>query len=320
MKSKKLNYFVNIIANWNDKSTDIRNELYFLDSSIFLKSIDQFEKELGENTSALPIKKKRERIKVYIQRFNEALSISQGNEFNQYHSISFDNWNVKNDKKNKDPNPSYSFFEKIVHQLLIMIFNHIQFSCWRNDVPFIEMCEEEGFPTKKIDLAISLPHKQGWNVNLYSLLYGPSPKVLSISEMTNPTETIINNSQSNKSISGPLTESDLKRKLKEAGFYNLKMVKDLPDQNLEKLLDLLFYNDAPYRIAMLVHLEFIREFGKECITKKELNKRVGIILSVTDRFVEGNINVLSPISKENKKLYTSHIHKEKVKEDFEKLK
>ncbi len=110
----------------------------------------------------------------------------------------------------------------------------------------------------------------------------------------------------------------LKKKLNEYGFFNLKLVTEI---DKDKLISLLVESNLPYQIAMLDYLGFLKHLGKEySCTKAELYKLVSDILNTPERPVKGNILVLNPISKENKKRYTAHLTKEKAENDYYKLK
>ncbi len=111
--------------------------------------------------------------------------------------------------------------------------------------------------------------------------------------------------------------------LQKFGFYDLPMVKALSPDNQEKLVNLFVEHDTPYTIAMFDHLKFLQHLSKEYfIVKDKLNKEISkwFGLDSGGRTVKGNISILNENSKEDKKRYKAHEHKDTVREDYQKLK
>lgn len=107
-------------------------------------------------------------------------------------------------------------------------------------------------------------------------------------------------------------------KLNEYKFNELETVKNLDLDNLSKHI---FCKDLPYQIAYLDFLGFIIELKKSyCTTNVNLHKRLAKILDTNERAIRGNINVLKSYSKEDENKYTSHLHRESVKEHYGTLK
>jgi len=99
----------------------------------------------------------------------------------------------------------------------------------------------------------------------------------------------------------------------------LPKLKALSEPN--KLIDLISNNDLPYNIAMIDFLGFIEHLkAKYFPTKDKLNKAVANLFDVTDRAVKGNINVLNPVSREDRSRYTADQQKKVVIKDYQTLK
>lgn len=117
-----------------------------------------------------------------------------------------------------------------------------------------------------------------------------------------------------------VTKTDkLKEDLSKYGFFELPKLKTLSEPN--KLIDLISNNDLPYNIAMIDFLGFIEHLkAKYFPTKDKLNKAVANLFDVTDRAVKGNINVLNPVSREDRSRYTADQQKKVVIKDYQTLK
>jgi hypothetical protein len=120
------------------------------------------------------------------------------------------------------------------------------------------------------------------------------------------------------------TKTDkLKSELSKYGFFELPKVKALSEPKKQSLFELICNNHLPYNIAMFDYLEFLTYLKDEHFkTIEKLNKEVGKWFETdkNGRAVKGNISVLNPVSKEDRTRYTAHIHKEKVKTDYQNLK
>ncbi len=113
----------------------------------------------------------------------------------------------------------------------------------------------------------------------------------------------------------------LKAALGEYGFYKLELIKELKEDNLNLLILEISKNQLPYKIAMLDFLGFIEHLRKEHFTiKAEVHKKLANLLDSSSREIKGNINVLNPVSNEDRKRYTADQYSERVKRDYNKLK
>jgi len=107
-------------------------------------------------------------------------------------------------------------------------------------------------------------------------------------------------------------------KLIKYKFDELQMVSDV---DLKILVKHIFENKQPYQIAYLNFLGFIDNINdKYCNSKSEGYKLLAKILDTNERAIKGHINVLNPISKEDRKKYTSHLHKDNVQKHYQSLK
>lgn len=106
-------------------------------------------------------------------------------------------------------------------------------------------------------------------------------------------------------------------------FYDLPKVNFLSPQSQVKLIELISTKGMPYAIAMFAYLGFLECLQREYFpTKTKLHKEISIWFGSDKdgRNVKGNINVLNPISEENRTKFTAHLHKENVEKDYESLK
>ncbi|MCX6250353.1 MAG: hypothetical protein NTX61_06340 [Bacteroidetes bacterium] len=167
MKKIKLQHFLRIITHWNERNSDIRDELYFEDVSVVNEALDQFSFELGENISTLvKFKKKREVIKFYIQRFSRAVHISDENKSIWDNSISLDDFITKKGNRQGRLNKLYVEPEKQVHEILVVIFNEIQLVCNQHNIPFLEICKEVNFPINTIKTEVTKAQRNGNSIKL----------------------------------------------------------------------------------------------------------------------------------------------------------
>jgi hypothetical protein len=114
----------------------------------------------------------------------------------------------------------------------------------------------------------------------------------------------------------------LEAKLIAYGFHELPLVRTLTKESKEKLAQMISAS-LPYAIAMLDHLGFLTRLKEQYFTSTyKLNREVAkwFDSDKEGRAVKGNINVLSSASKDNRSKYTSHLHKEQVKRDYQNLK
>ena len=118
------------------------------------------------------------------------------------------------------------------------------------------------------------------------------------------------------------TKSELlKIKLTEFGFFKLPKIKNLKLDNQILLIEKMVLKGIPYTIAMFEYLDFFQYLDREHFSKiADRNLEIADWFNTDERSIRGNKNVLDKGTTENKKRYTSHIHKEKVIEDYELLK
>ena len=111
---------------------------------------------------------------------------------------------------------------------------------------------------------------------------------------------------------------ELRKQLRNHGFFELPKVSSLDKEMSEKLMQLFVSNKAPYNLAMLDYLGFVTHLIKEF---KKKNKVLSDILGCDERAVRGNLSVLNNAkTTEDKERYTSYKYKKKVQIDYEKLK
>lgn len=112
----------------------------------------------------------------------------------------------------------------------------------------------------------------------------------------------------------------LKAEFERMGFCNLPLIKDrFSDANLDRFFQLLSAKKAPYQIAMLNHIGVL-EFLFKKNTKEQSYKILAEILKAKIRVVKGNCLVLSDQSNEDRKIYTSFMHKKEAEKDYKNLK
>ncbi|MCX6243686.1 MAG: hypothetical protein NTU98_03185 [Bacteroidetes bacterium] len=196
------------------------------------------------------------------------------------------------------------------HFFYALLFNEIQIICNKYIIPFKEICDELQFPISTIKFG-SIMISAGRSV---SRVINDSFEIINREEAQDDDEK-------DPDHEVDITETKrLKTSLAKYGFNNIQKVKDLSVNSRDKLIEFLVTNDLPYKVAMLDYLGFIKflefEFGA---TKTNLHRNLADILSSTTRAVKGNINVLNPISKEDRMRFTTHLYRETVKNDYQKL-
>lgn len=113
---------------------------------------------------------------------------------------------------------------------------------------------------------------------------------------------------------------ELHNRLNEYDFFTLELIKNLKKSSEDKIIEHLISNDIPYQIAMLNFIGFIDHLRLNFTTStNNLYKVLGSILNTSERNIKGNYLVLNPNSKENRTRYTSHLYKDKVKRDYQKI-
>lgn len=119
----------------------------------------------------------------------------------------------------------------------------------------------------------------------------------------------------------PTKFETLKSNLYNKGFYELSKFKTLSPDSQLKLIDLMILNGTPYSMAMFDYVGFFRYLESEKqLTKTDIFKRLAAIFDCSKDCIKGNYYSLDEHSKYDKKRYTSHLHKEKVKIDYHSLK
>lgn len=131
--------------------------------------------------------------------------------------------------------------------------------------------------------------------------------------------------QLNDSISEPTKKVNkfelFKSSLFENGFFNLPKIKSLSHDGQSKLIDLMVFNGTPYTIALLDFLGYFKHLINEHgYTNSKIHSKVGTWLNTNAQTIKGNMLSLNDYSKIDKTRYTAHLHKEKVKTDYNSLK
>jgi hypothetical protein len=335
LKTPAFDHCLKVFRHWNDHESDIRDEMVFESENYDKNFVEPFRSELGKKLSAIakPLIQKQ-LLQNYIHELNRSVNILELVRNILKKQLDFNDPGIMIDFLAGSQTDLQLYFLVRIHNLYLSLFNEIQLFCIQYDIPFFEICIKLNFPLKTINITIteehqknvvSGPHENSNQTNVQSetiIIPGNTDQHGTITKTGNADQpvTIINPEETDRPGGNRTDELNFKNTLKEVGFFNLKMVKYLPKESIEKLIGFIFSGTFPYQIAMLDYLGFIKQFEKDCITRTELYKQLGIILSVTDRLVQGNINILLPYSKGNKALYTSYTHKERVENDYQKLK
>lgn len=113
----------------------------------------------------------------------------------------------------------------------------------------------------------------------------------------------------------------LREGLLKIGFDKLPKVKVLSGGAVNLLVKLISDHPLPYQIAMFDYLNFLEFLSEEYFDSKyKMHRELAKLLNTDERSIKGSINVLNPKSNENRQKYTSHLHKEIVEKDYQKLK
>ena len=113
----------------------------------------------------------------------------------------------------------------------------------------------------------------------------------------------------------------LSNELKNLGFFELEMVKQLSIDAQTKLIEHLSGHELPYKVAMISFLGFPEQLKSRCdCPASKVNSLLAEVFGTDDRSIKGNLNVLKAKSKENKERYTSHLHKEDVEKSYKNIK
>jgi hypothetical protein len=115
----------------------------------------------------------------------------------------------------------------------------------------------------------------------------------------------------------------LKAYLNQYGFFQLPKVSLLNDTNKERLINKITTNELPYAVAMFDYLGFFEHLEEQHFTAKyRMYKEVSKWFNSDKegRAIKANISTLLKRSREDKKRYTAHLHKETVRKDYQNLK
>lgn len=106
--------------------------------------------------------------------------------------------------------------------------------------------------------------------------------------------------------------------LRELGFFELSKVIKI---NGQKLIEHLEKMTVPYQIAYFDYLGLIDYmYKKQGLAKKTIDRKLSIILKITERTAKGHRSVLNPNSTEDRNRYTAHKHKDEVEKHYQTLK
>ncbi len=111
-----------------------------------------------------------------------------------------------------------------------------------------------------------------------------------------------------------------RQNLEKLGFFELPMIKSLPADAEQKLLNLLSFSKIPYLMAFFEYVGFLKHLEALYSTKNKIYENIAKSFGLKFRNVKGNILTLNPYSEENRKIYTAWLHKERVAEDYQRLK
>lgn len=124
-------------------------------------------------------------------------------------------------------------------------------------------------------------------------------------QFINLLETLLEKYEKTDKTPETVAPNPLRQNLGRLGFDQLKFGK----LSLDEAYSVLMENDAPFQIAFLNEAGFIKSVEKvQSKTKASLHKIIAAALNCPERTVKGNLNVLNPVSKENRKRYTAHLH------------
>jgi ribosomal protein S8 len=292
-----------ILFHWRTFEEKSRQELIHYEDDDFVKRfIEPFRRELGENIiSKVSSHEKYELIIFYINELNRPLYITQ--YWNYLYDVGlFESLPIScTDISNGLNIEIDETFIIMIHLLFMRIFDEIQSLCIVFKIDFLKICKELEFPTEIIDKRITIEHVE--------------KKRLIASKNT------VEDKSQNPYRSKPTETLRFGKVLKKHGFNKLIMVRDLSEESVDNLIGFLVSHDLPYKLAMLDFVGFIKYVEKEYgSTKVDLYKNLADILLSTTRAIKGNINVLNPVSKEDKRRFTSHQYIETVKADYQKIK
>ncbi|UOE52466.1 hypothetical protein MTO98_15425 [Mucilaginibacter sp. SMC90] len=124
-------------------------------------------------------------------------------------------------------------------------------------------------------------------------------------QFINLLESLIEKHEKTEMTQESVAPNPLRQNLSKLGFEQFKFGK----LSLDEAYSVLMENDTPFQIAFLNEAGFIKNAEKaQANTKARLHKIIATALDCPERTVKGNLNVLNPVSKENRKRYTAHLH------------
>lgn len=256
---------------------------------------------------------KRDMIKYFINQFVEpSLMFRRYNELFDYScSGSGLQWKLKSrdGKTILDADPMECYILCSI-ELYEMIFHIFQNCCITYDIGFYKLLKDLAFSSDHIEGSMIVTHESEKFRQLYGAEYEEDDHNLSRSAKDIIPE---------KSLK--ISKEDLIKSLKEYGFFELPLITKFKSVNIPLLMEQLFVNETPYKIAMLDYLGFLKKLRKEHFnTQKELCNYLSICLGTSPRTISGNIHVLEDYSKENKGRFTAYKFKQEVIKDYQRLK
>lgn len=190
--------------------------------------------------------------------------------------------------------------------------NNTEETYLKNLIKFNEKYIKKGLIFETIDFKIKLTLFK--NTTLYLPFLELKENQLSF--LKNRLEQIKINEKTGTAIK---TKFDFfQEKLQEAGFYNLEKVKGLEPKSQNKLIELVLDN-ASYGIAMFDFLGFCEFLDLENGVKKKTNTFLSRLYNQNAKD-DTKARHLRNSLKTKKPRYTSYLHKEQVKKDYQELK
>ena len=158
------------------------------------------------------------------------------------------------------------------------------------------------------------------NDHFYRILSVPSPKECYIQEITHPnaiTSSIQYSTPSEFDYSAclpstkDLIEEEIKvfvEKANQHGFFKLKKVQALSQNNQSNLIRKIQTAEKPYKIAIIHYLGWLDYFTDNRISKTNRAEFFADLLQINPRDVKGYINALNNNSKEDQERYTTRLY------------
>ena len=158
------------------------------------------------------------------------------------------------------------------------------------------------------------------NDHFYRILSVPSPKECYIQDITHPnaiTSSIQYSTPSEFDYSAclpstkDLIEEEIKvfvEKANQHGFFKLKKVQALSQNNQSNLIRKIQTAEKPYKIAIIHYLGWLEYFSDNRISKTDRANFFADLLKINTRDVKGYINALNNNSKEDQERYTTRLY------------